>query len=1032
MKNVLGQGKTNLIACGVALALSGASSTTLAQEAPDGEASAESYEVIQVKGIRGSLVQSMNDKRFAGSVTDTITATDIGKLPDVTIADSLQRITGIQINRSGGEGSSVNIRGINQVGTTLNGEQMLSAGTVTSVQPDFTDIPSTMVSGIDVYKSREANLIASGMSGVINLRTYRPFDLEEGFTVNAKAEATDGSMGDKTDSQLSTFIGYNNDSKFGATLTVTVSEKNLADYLIGSTGSDWGFAATEADNFASSNVDANGNGNTDDVYYAFQGHQASNQFIERERIGVNGSFQWQIADNVELLGELFYTDMDELRAQTGFIASQAWQGVTGWFTPDQNGFTAHENFNKDENGAIIDLGGNFNSFHSGVLQARRTMVHTEADAIEKEAINTNLELKFELGDAFSGSVRWVHGEARNDNSLSVMDAYINSGSQVGATFKGPGGVAISDVNPWGYDGFNALNPDGSEVTDYTMIPIGLSYSGDNQLWALPTTQIIDGETVDEVFGSNIDRYSATSGNLTGNQREAELDVFRADGTYLYEFGPMVSVDFGVRYGKRNVEQAAWIGGVARTNEYGDAFLSRWKDSASQAPETLESFIQPISFNSLNELGFISQVSDFQGTSGLGSLYFVDPYSMRNPLEWHNTVYGQNIQSPDGANSYELEETSSEAYFQVNLDGEIGDMTYRGNVGLRYVKTELDIDQSDVASNGFATYNGVEYALSGALGMLPPASAIVNTKRDYSDVLPSVNLTLNLTDDQLLRFAYGKTVTPHNTNDLAGGINVSRILACNVQAPDGSSVFCATSANQQGNPLLNPWRSTNFDVSYEWYFSETGMFSVAAFVIDIESFIQNTTLNLPIPDSDGVVRGYDLVTGEFTGLVPTTTRGNGEGANIEGIEFGYQQGLDFLEGIWKNFGVNANYTYSPSTSQDTDYYGKDTPMIDNSEHQANLALWYEDENLQFRIAGNYRSKTFMSVRRLGNYELAQYREPTFYLDASLSYDINEQFTIMVQGTNLTEESRRQYYQWEDLLDKVYLNERRITVGIQYQM
>ena len=1032
MKTIPNQGQRSLVAYSVALALYSTAMFAYGQEAAPDDSASDQVEVIQVRGLRSSLVQSINDKRYANAVTDTITATDIGKLPDVTIADSLQRITGIQINRSGGEGSSVNIRGINQVGTTLNGEQMLSAGSVTTVQPDFSDIPSTMVSGLDVYKSREAKMISQGMSGVINLRTYRPFDLEDGFTLNAKAEATDGSMGDETDSQLSTFIGFNRDSDFGLTLGVTVSEKNLADYLIGSTGSDWGFVATEADNFAASGVDATGNGTTDDVFYAFQGHQAANQFIERDRIGVNGAFQWQISDSVELIAEVFYTDMEELNAQAGFIASQAWQSVTGWFTPDVDGFTAHENLIKDDDGNVVDQGGAFNSFHAGVLQARRTMVHSEADAIEREAVNTNLELRFDNGGDFSGSFRWVHGEARDDNALSVVDAYINSGSQVGATFNGAGGVPLSDVNPWGYDGQAALLPDGTEVSDFTMIPVGIRYNGDRQVWSLPGTQYIDGQAVQEVFGSNINRYSATSTNLTGKQKEAELDVIRFDGTYLYELGPVYSVDFGLRYGKRDVEQRAWIGGVARTNAYGDAFLSRWKDSASQAPETLESFIAPISFASLNDMGMITQIDDFQGASGLGSLYFVDPQAMSDPLAWHNTVYGTNIQAPDGADSYDLEETTSEAYVQFNLDGEIWDISYRGNVGVRYVETELDINQSDVASNGFATFNGVEYIMSGALGMLPPASAIINTQRDYTDLLPSVNLTFNVSEDQLLRFSYGETVTPHDTDNLAGGVEITRILACDLQAPDGSSIFCATSANLRGNPQLEPWRSKNLDLSYEWYFSETGMLSVAAFYVDIESFIKNTTLRLPLTDSDGEVRGYDPVTQEFTGLVSTTTKGNGVGANVEGIEFGYQQGFDFLDGIWKNFGINANYTYSPSTSDETDYYGEDTPMIDNSEHQANLALWYEDDNLQFRIAGNYRSKTFLSIRRLGDYELAQYREPTFYLDASVSYDVNEHFTVSLQGTNLTEETRRQYYQWEDLLDKVYLNERRLTLGVQYRL
>lgn len=1019
----------SLLSVSILAGLMLAPASVLAQDNESATNSADGEtEVILVRGLRNSLVQSMNNKRFADSVTDSITATDIGKLPDATIADSLQRITGVQINRSGGEGSSVNIRGANQVGVTLNGEQMLSAGSVTTVQPNFTDIPSTMVSGLDVLKSTQAHNIAGGISGLIDIKTYRPFMLDDGFTVNAKAEVTDGSMGDQTDSGVSTFIGYNNDSSFGATLNLSVSNKNLADYVTGSTGDDWGFVANEASSFVSDNVDANGDGDSNDAFYSFQGHQAGNQFLERDRIGVNGSFQWQISDSLQLIGDVFYTDMEEFRTQSSFIASMAWQAATAWFNPSANGLTAHENIAGGET-----LDGNLYSFNSGVLQTRRTMVHSEADVVEKEAINTNLELHFEGDGDFSGKIRWVHGEARHDNALSVMDAYINSGSQVGATFKGPGGVPAGDVNPWGYDGQTAQLPDGTEVADsFTMIPVGIDYTGGTQAWSLPGTQIIDGEQVTEVFGSNIARYSATSANLTGAKRDAELDVFRIDVTYNADWGHISTVESGLRFGQRSVQQEAWIGGVARTNEYGDAFLSRWKDSASQAPETGESFIDPISFESLQSRGYITQTSDFQGTSGLGSLYFVDPNKMTDPLAWHSDVYGTNIQSPDGANTYNVDEETQEAYFQVNLNGEIAGIEYRGNAGLRYIKTELDIDQSELGINGEATYNGVTYILDGALGMLPPAAGKINTLRDYTDLLPSVNLAFDVADDQIIRFSYTKNVTPHNTNNLAGGVNITRILACNLQKPDGSSIFCATQASQQGNPQLEPWRSANLDLSYEWYFSDSGMFSVAAFYLDFETTLERTTVFLPFADSDGTVRGFDVATGEFTGLVPTTTQANSAGGSVKGLELSYQQGFDFLDGIWSNFGTTANYTYSPTESSNLDYYGASTPLSDNSEHQANLALWYEEGQLQGRIAANYRSKTYTGQRVVGAYQFAKYVADTLYIDASISYDINDNFSVSLQGTNLTEETRENYYQWEDNIDKTFYNERRLTLSLQYRM
>ncbi|MER2490560.1 TonB-dependent receptor [Catenovulum sediminis] len=1037
--------RKHLIATSVISALGFSSAPAFSAE-NDG-AQQEEQEVIVVRGIRGSLVASMANKRFANSVVDTITATDIGKLPDATIADSLQRITGVQISRSGGEGSSANIRGVAQVMTTLNGEQMLSAGSVTTVQPNFADIPSTMVSGIDVIKSSEAKTLTGGISGTIDLKTNRPFKLDEGYTVLGKVEATQGSMGKETDKTFSAFAGYNLDNKIGATLNLSYADVYLADYLVGSAGGDWGANASETSGFVESNIDATGDGDTNDVFYAFQGHQAANRFIDRERMGANASFQYQLTDALQLTADVFYTEMDEHQYTAGFIASNSWQSVWGWFTPTMEdgiltGATPHE---KIIEGEVVD--GNYYSFQSGELQARRTMVHSETDWIKKEALNTNLELSYE-GDSFTANLRWAHGEASNNNQLSVVDAYINDGCQAGATYKSAEYLATpedqrtcaqSPVNPWGYKGELATLPDGTPVEgSFTQIPIGISYTADNQHWDLPMMPTADG-TGEERLGSNINRYSVTSSNLTGTNSNATLDVLRLDTKWFIDGNFVQSIDTGVRYGIREIEKTGWIGGVAKTNQYGDAFLARWKDSASQAPTTLESYIPLISFTDPLMDGKITQISDFQGSSGLDGLYFVDPKAMDNPLEYHNAVYGTNIQAPDAANTYDLEETTSTFYVQANIDGELSggtiDIPFSGNIGFRYIRTEFDINQSETGSDNIATFNGQDYIMAGSLGMLATPAGKLNTPRSYNDLLPAINISFDLDSDEKLRFAYNKTMTTHNTDQLAGGITVNRIIGCNIQQDDGSSVFCATSASQKGNPYLDPWRSSNIDLSYEWYFSETGMFNIGAFYMDIESFIVQSEVELPIPDTDGVVRGYVPENPpRFKGTVTTTTPANSpDGGTIRGLEVGYQQGFDFLPGKLSGLGLTANYTWSPSTSGSVDYYGKDTPMSDNSEHQANLAVWYEKDGLQARIASNYRSKKFISIRNVNNeYQFAKFQEPTLYVDASVSYDFNEQITLSLQGTNLTEESQAQYFQWEDMVDKRYYNERRLTLGLQVRL
>lgn len=1035
----------SLLSASIAASISASivlSGDVLAQQNESTNQAEPNDEVIIVRGIRGSLIQSIANKRFAGSVVDSISAVDIGKLPDATIADSLQRITGIQITRSGGEGALVNIRGNGNVTTTLNGEQMLSAGNVTTITPDFADIPSTMVSGLDVYKSSQARNVVSGLAGTIDLKTNRPFLLEDGWTALGKAEAQRGSLGKETDGALSAFVGYNQDSDYGFTLNVSQSSSYLADYTNGSQGGEpgqyggWSFNASETSNFVQDNVDVNGDGDFNDVYYGFQGHQASNRFIERDRTGVNTSLQIQLTDSLKLTGDVFYTKLEEYQYFAGIVASQAWQGVTGWYTPTET--TEYPNITSSD-GVFTTNEGNYYTIQAADYQARAVKTHTQTWAIDKEALNTNLELAFDNGGNFTGKVRWVHGEAVNDMSRSIIDSFITSGSQIGDTYHGPGTEFISDANPWGYAGLPATLPDGTAVDAYTQIPIQISYAGGTQNWAFPSMDFTesDGSITTEQFGSNMNRYSNKSSNLYGEYSNADLDILRFDGSYILELDALdmfTSVDFGARIGKREVSKDGWYGGVARTNQYGDAFLARWKDVATQAPLTLESYIEPMSFTELDGKGMITGISDFHGTTGLGTLYFIDPKAMKDPIAWHNEIYGTNVLVPDAANVYNVREETQSLYFQANLEGDIAGMTYTGNVGFRYIKTEFDIIQSEGLQGTVANFNGQDFLIGP--GILQPDGNKINTINDYSDFLPAINFALNLDDEQILRFSYTETVSTHNTDSLAGGLTVNRVKNCGITNAQGEEVFCATGGGQDGNPNLQPNRNDNAEISYEWYFSETGMFNLGVFIGRGNTEFRTSLIERDdIVDSDGVVRGYNLSTDSFTGTVPIQTTEtfdiSGDWSD-PGVEIGYQQGLDFLDGWASGFGITANYTYSPSNSNDMDFYGQSLPGIGNSKHQTNLALWYEKDGLQARIAHNYRSEMFNGVKYEGAYRFAYWTQATSYVDASVSYDVNEMVTISMQGTNLTEEYQENYHQWQSNIDSRVYAERRLTLGVQVKL
>src|SRR5690554_4440071 len=309
--------KKTLIATTIA-SLTGASGIAFAQ-AP--------VEEVVVRGVRAAQVTSVSIKRDAASVVDGISAEDIGKLPDVTISDSLQRIPGVQIRRSAGEGSSVNIRGLPQVVTQLNGEQYLGANSVVSTQPNFGDIPSQLFRDADVYKSAIANLGNTGITGTINLKTYRPFDFDEGLTFAGGAELQQGSDTKETDPGINGLFNWQNE-KIGLMVAATYANVNLSNSYNGlNTGSPGDAGWTSRFSDTAVGLDDQGR-----RYVGSQGFSAWNQVTERERLGVNASLQVDLGEGFILTTDWFYTDQEEYNRKVGVSATNKWQG-DNWFVP---------------------------------------------------------------------------------------------------------------------------------------------------------------------------------------------------------------------------------------------------------------------------------------------------------------------------------------------------------------------------------------------------------------------------------------------------------------------------------------------------------------------------------------------------------------------------------------------------------------------------------------------------------------------------------------------------------------------------
>jgi TonB-dependent receptor len=294
--------------------------------------------------------------------------------------------------------------------------------------------------------------------------------------------------------------------------------------------------------------------------------------------------------------------------------------------------------------------------------------------------------------------------------------------------------------------------------------------------------------------------------------------------------------------------------------------------------------------------------------------------------------------------------------------------------------------------------------------------VVHTDHEFTDVLPAFNVAFDLRDDLKLRFAYAKNMQLLDLDQWGGGLT----LQYGIVAGSSPPIFAVLNGSQAGNPDLKPWRSSNYDLSLEYYTGRSSVLSLALFYVDVASFISNgSTLRCDLPDEDGVVRHRCVA---VTGPI------QGSGKSLRGVEAGAKQAFDFLPGILRNFGVDLNFTFSPS-NVGTDVAGNTIPFQDNSKEQANAVFWYQDRRFEARLAGNYRSKRAFSQDYGGITGFEEYQAPTFYLDASASFDINPHLQMFAQATNLTKETERYYLVWPDQVLHTGTFESRYTVGVR---
>jgi TonB-dependent receptor len=981
-----------------------------AQEAaPPGDDGApkDDSDIVVVTGYRASLQSALDVKREADVMVDAINAEDIADFPDANLAESLQRIPGISIDRDNGEGRTITVRGLGGDFTRVrinNLEALSTAGTNdtnssainTTRTFDFNVFASELFNSLKVRKTASAETDEGSLGATVDLQTGRPFDYRQDRYALSVEGANYDNGGDTNPRVAGLFSKRWADGKLGFLGSAAYSEKSsetdqyrrqivTGEYVYRS--ATWatlenprraGFAAPAGTTFTnriSNPTAANPNGTvsstpaiTNPAYinavtgsdpnaYAMlhpvlDGSQVifpalagpEQQDLYQERLGITSSFQAEISPRTRVTIDVLYSNQKHTS------------------TLNQ----------------LLPFGLNRNNTNA-----------TYATASASTALNSKRGLypgtcNFRAGSAFASPIDC--GQAQygatlvpgtnfsfNPNNLDVYDYYNWAGS--------PGYVASSDglairdrqigrpstdvlaANVTGgvADYLQLRNVDWSARADQG------SYETTFQQYSINLTH----EFTDRLHGDFT--YGASNSELDSVGKMAEWGLFDQQATFTYDErggGAMPLFDAGFNAADPN--QWTILKGVSFLRyhrKFVDNRYESWKADFSWLINDNLTFKfggtgRDYRFSTTQFERQNVQINPTEKEAGvtIESLGKVIRFGqgLDVPAGTTNAWFGPDIDKFDALFGFTCECINKWGDWRLTQFRQQGRETFdvREQTGGVYAQVNFNYDFFD-GWNAFGNL-GVRYATTDVESSgRSTGGRIVPGANSYSDPLPSFNIAISPFDDLYFRFGAAQTISRPTLQQLAPTITQLSI-------PDGGVTSGATLTI--GNPKLSPFRADNFDAAVEWYFAEGGLLSLAVFKKEIGSYPQTVRFSGPLStflDDEGLqslidqfgdtsdqaayIRGdYDATARQFR---------DAPGGELKGWEINYQQAFTFLPGLLRNTGIQLNATHIDSEltyildpGSDTTPQVTDTaPWLGASPNAVNLTLYYEDDRINTRVS-----------------------------------------------------------------------------------
>lgn len=982
--------------------LSGFSSLVMAQEAqqaPAQTAETSEIEVIEVKGFRRSLIESLNVKRYSDTVVEAVSADDMGALPDISIADSITRLPGVTSVRQGGQSSELNIRGLsgNFVFATLNGRELVSNQGGRSVQ--FDQYPSELINSAQVYKSQKASLIEGGVAGTIELRTVNPLNNEKDHEFNvqgrlsyndsADAHAEADPVGNRfslsyqgkfLDNTLGLGLGY-------ARLEQPKISTQFVNYQPRCGLLPYDGPAVTSDTDCSENEVAGGA----KKYFAPTGFEIMARGGQDLRNGYMGTLTFMPNDQFKMSGDVFYSTFDSESYDRGYR-------FDGW-------------------GSLID-GSNFEFADPVLAGAEQNVIiggHYYGDRngtnIPAPLPNAKIPYGFQVqsddatvdSDVLSigTNLSW-----QNENWTIAVDASHSRGESISKD-----GVMTLAL-------FDDATADFPIATDNTSVYYEL-----NGL-KLPTIEL---DAATRAGLSDPNRMMVTSLEKYPNREKNEASSLKLDVKYALENDHLNSVEFGARWTKREHDFDRQMYRYGLDTDFmarrDGKWVSSWDLTDPDNP-VIEQAFPPYRLNAgeyeVMDLG--GKFAHYGQFLAINNSYIEQAWltsqgvDTRPGKSWDNawTFFESNV----------VTETTTAVYAQLNLDTAIADMPLTGNIGVRVVRSKQE-------STGLLTSPepGTGDCITDDYGVENCNYDRVVQGVEYTDVLPSMNLNLQLTDSDQLRFAAAKVMSRPDMTDMR--VSGSWSFVENSQTNQTEA-----NLNASTSPALKPFYANQFDLSYEHYFTETeGAFVAALFYKDIESIVQQSEqdnfdfagANIDVPAVDPI-KQVPVVPGSYSAKF-----NNGEGGYIRGVELAYTQTFGFLPEPFNGLGFTGNVSYTESELKNSFLAVQSgtetsTPLPGLSKVVWSLAVFYDYEDLfSTRVNVRYRDDYVGDQVAVGQNQQAFFKEELI-VDYQASYQITDTIQGVFSVNNLTDEPNISYFGEQYLTGTLQYFGRQFYLGV----